>query len=241
MLKIGPEIVNGDMGETVKWAIAPLLMAGQSVDLYGVIITARLGFEYDVDGEMVSSKDVHAHVLAKLDARKAPIAPKEETLSECRMRLAATLQYAVDAHAAVFRAMTAGGQEAIDSLGDDGYVHLAVHDVFMSGANKTAREHLDSSTRAHMDAKDARISRLEQEAYDARVRTEADVAAERDRCLAIIGAVDAVSASRVPQWIAAEARRRILGEPEETLASHAAAVDRQAIRYFRLTGKRHNA
>ncbi len=74
MLDIGPEVVGGDLTATVKWAIAPLVAAGQSVDLYGVIITARLGFEYDVDGEVVPSARVHAHVLAKLEAKRG--APK---------------------------------------------------------------------------------------------------------------------------------------------------------------------
>lgn len=93
---------------------------------------------------------------------------QSEETARIKARLQAALQYAVDAHAAVFRAMTAGGQEAIDSLGDDGYVHLAVHRVFMAGADKTARDHLDESTRAHMDAKDERITRLEHEAYEMR-------------------------------------------------------------------------
>ena len=69
-MNIGPEVVDGDLTDTVKWAIAQLVMAGQSVDLYGVVITARLGYEYDVDGAIVASKDVHAHVLQKLEAKR---------------------------------------------------------------------------------------------------------------------------------------------------------------------------
>ncbi len=162
---------------------------------------------------------------------------------ECEhsMRLAATLQYAVDAHSAVFRAMTAGGEEAIASLGDDGYVHVAVHAVFLKGAHATAREHLDTSTRAHMDAKDARITRLEAEAEEARGKLDTAVAAEKARCLAIVDEVSAVSASRVPRWTAMEIRRRILGEPAETLASCEAAADRRAVAYYALTGKQRHA
>lgn len=70
-MQIGPEVVNGDMTSTIAWAIGGLARAGDSVDLYGVIITARFGYEYDVDGDVVPSAKVQEHVKLKLEARRA--------------------------------------------------------------------------------------------------------------------------------------------------------------------------
>lgn len=81
-MKIGPEVVNGDMMSTIAWVVSGLLRAGDSAEIHGVVITARLGFEYDVDGEVVASKDVREHVRGKLAARVAAAAQQEAPRAE---------------------------------------------------------------------------------------------------------------------------------------------------------------
>lgn len=85
-------------------------------------------------------------------------------------------------------------------------------------------------------------ARREADRADAISQAEAaGEARERARCLGEVDAVMAVESRYVPRWASAEIRRRLLGEPAETLASRAAAVDRQAVGYYLLTGKRHSA
>lgn len=57
--------MDNDSVKTVKDAITKLVGAGDEITVMGVRIVARFGFEYEVDGEAVPSKDVVDAVMRR--------------------------------------------------------------------------------------------------------------------------------------------------------------------------------
>jgi len=90
-----------------------------------------------------------------------------------------------DAHAAVYRAMRATPAEALAALGDEGYVHLAVHAV-LCGPDGTAAYPIEEALRLHIEALGARALRAEGERDEAQVQ----LAELREAARALLGAGD---------------------------------------------------
>lgn len=97
-----------------------------------------------------------------------PETKDHEARAEEAERLVAAMKLrALDAHAAVFRAMQAPPEEQAAALRDDGYVHQAVHAIL---AIPTPMATLEPEVQRHIDELGARALRAEQERDAARAR-----------------------------------------------------------------------
>lgn len=92
-------------------------------------------------------------------------------IENLKAQLFATRLRVCDAHAAVWRAMQSTPEDAHQACQDDGYLHLAIHDVLQLDVDLNDINLNDELTR-HIAAQDERINRLEAEILRLRNRED---------------------------------------------------------------------